>query len=172
MIYKKLDFGNREEFEAAWHIYEASFPQYERRRLETQARAGKDKFYRPMILLEGEDILGIMFYWVFEEFTFLEHFAVDEKYRGSGLGSKILKEFCEKESEVVLEIDPLESETAVRRKQFYERIGFYLNDYDYTHPGYEKDYPEHKLMIMSLGKKLDENEFESFVELRDRHTLV
>lgn len=172
MIYRRLDFSNSEEFEAAWRIYEENFPQYERRRLDTQLRAGKDEFYRPMILLEREEIIGIMFYWAFEEFTFLEHFAVDEKYRGSGFGSRILREFCEKESDVVLEIDPLESEIAVRRKQFYERLGFCLNDYDYTHPGYETDYPEHRLMIMSLGKKLDESEYKRFVERRDNHTLV
>lgn len=172
MHYKRLEIENRDEFEIAWKIYEENFPQYEKRRLDTQLKVSENRLYSPMAIYGQEGILGILFYWTFEDFTFLEHFAIDKMHRGSGLGTSILKEFCEKHEKVILEIDPLESEIAVRRKFFYERLGFCLNDYSYSHPGYEVDYPEHELRIMSLGEKLDKESFQRFLDLRDKYTLV
>lgn len=171
MEFKRFDFENEEELGIVWKIYEESFPQYERRRLDTQIRAHKNDKYRPMAIWEGEEIIGIFFYWEFDEFLFIEHFAIDPECRGSGIGSDILREFCKKGKKVILEIDPLDSEIAVRRKGFYERLGFKLNEYYYTHPGYELDYPEHELKIMSLDKELDEASFNRFLKCRDRYTV-
>ncbi|MDO5708340.1 MAG: GNAT family N-acetyltransferase [Andreesenia angusta] len=174
MKFRLFNIDDMEEIEKVWNIYEESFPQYERRRIETQKRRHDSPYFKPMVIVDDENdkkVNGLFFYWDFEEFIFLEHFAINPKLRGNGIGSRILKKFCKKERMIILEIDPLDTDIAIRRKSFYEKLGFHYNDIEYSHPGYEKDYPEHELKIMTLGKRIDDKTFNNFLQLRDKYTI-
>lgn len=174
MKLKLFDIEDKNDIENVWNIYEESFPQYERRRIETQKKRHDNSYYKPMVILDGKEndkVIGIFFYWDFEDFIFLEHFAINSEFRGEGLGSKMMKEFCKNNKMIILEIDPLETDIARRRKIFYEKLGFVYNEIYYTHPGYEKDYPEHELKLMTLGSELTEETFEKFMYLRNKYTI-
>lgn len=172
MKFRVFDIEDRQDIEKVWNIYEESFPHYERRRIETQKRRHRDDKYKPMVIVNDiDEVYGIFFYWDFDKFLFLEHFAINPNLRGKGLGSKILKDFCKNQKMIILEIDPLDTEIALRRKTFYEKLGFRYNEINYLHPGYELDYPEHELKIMTLGKEIDDKEFQEFLYLRDKYTL-
>jgi hypothetical protein len=73
-----------------------------------------------------------------------------------------LKNCCE-HSSVILEIDPPVDELAVRRKRFYQRLGFKTNSYAHLlHLPYREQFPPHELAVMSYPKYLTEMEYQTF----------
>lgn len=62
----------------------------------------------------------------------------------------------------ILEIDPLTTEIAVRRKGFYERLGFCANPYGHVHPPYHPDCAGHALIVMSRPAPIGEETYRAF----------
>lgn len=142
-------------------LYIDSFPPVERR-----------KFANVEILLEKENVpfhilaatedgklVGFLTYWEFEDFRYIEHFAVDSEMRGKGHGTEILAHFikeCDK-TPVVLEVEmPESSADARRRVDFYMRHCFILwRLVKYVQPPYEEglDSLEMKLMTLQVNDK-------------------
>ena len=86
---------------------------------------------------------------------------MDPNERGAGLGAKILAEVLKTDGRrFCLEVELPETETAKRRIGFYERMGFTLNDFEYSQPPLGKDRKAVALKIMSTGGKLTQTEFE------------
>ena len=137
-----------------------SFPIDEIRPYEEQKELLSDSRYS--IYAEEGGFLGV---WEFDDFLFIEHFAVDKAKRNSGLGSKILTEFLENnEKPVCLEVELPDTDIAKRRIGFYERNGFFLNEFDYFQPPISKGKNIVPLMIMTSNGKISKTIFE---EIRD-----
>ncbi|MCG8399496.1 GNAT family N-acetyltransferase, partial [Bacillus atrophaeus] len=84
--------------------------------------------------------LAFLAVWEFAEFVFIEHFAVSEKARNSGIGGKMLEELArQKAGKVVLEVELPEDSLKKRRIGFYERHGFTFNEYPYIQPPMGED---------------------------------
>ncbi len=78
--------------------------------------------------------------WELGDMAYIEHFAVDPDCRNGGLGGKILQKVIEDtDMRICLEVELPETEMAARRIGFYERNGFYYNDYFYMQPPIQKD---------------------------------
>lgn len=79
-------------------LYSTAFPIFEQRTETQQTRT----FSHPKYHLSGykeEDIfIGFISYWDFQEYIYIEHFAIDRQLRGSGYGSRILKDFISQKS--------------------------------------------------------------------------
>ena len=105
---------------------------------------------RHSLLLDGS---GICLYRAFG------HFARPARcqYGQPGIGG-----FLPEAGRIVLEIDPPETEIAVRRLRFYERLGFVRNDYHYVHPSFQRPYEPHQLVLMSYPKAMTDEECRSF----------
>ena len=98
--------------------------------------------------------------WEFETFIYVEHFAVNPVLRNGGVGSKMLKALTEDaEKMIILEVEPPTEEIAVRRVRFYERNGFFFNDYPYIQPSMGEGRKETPLFLMSTERKIDEEEY-------------
>ena len=107
-------------------------------------------------------LLAFLAVWEFAEFVFIEHFAVSEKARNSGIGGKMLEELArQKAGKVVLEVELPEDSLKKRRIGFYERHGFTFNEYPYIQPPMGEDRHEIPLRIMSAPEPLSEDEFQS-----------
>ena len=88
--------------------------------------------------------------------------------RGHGLGTLILAELAKKNKPIILEIDPLTDDVAVRRKGFYERCGYVANGFAHIHP-YQAANHGHALIVMSHPRALSQAEFDTFtVDLREK----
>lgn len=149
-----------DDFDSIYKIMEKSFPDDERRPYYEQKELLTDSRYS----IHSEDG-GFIASWDFDEFVFIEHFAVDENKRNSGLGSKILTEFlnsCQKL--VCLEVECPDTGIAKRRIGFYERNGFFLNEYDYFQPPISKGKNIVPLMIMTSKGRVSR---ETFEKIRD-----
>ena len=121
-------------WDEAWAIYQNSFPQKEIRSLEDHLQALSDPHYTADGIWSDGRLIGILYYWTAPEYVYIEHLAISPDLRGANMGSRVLEAFCRKAGRIVLEIDPPETEIAVRRLRFYERLGFVRNDYHYVHP--------------------------------------
>lgn len=150
-------------WEQAWEIYEQSFPVFERRLFDNQVEAMKEESYNCVVVVKNDGVVGMIFYWEWEESIYIEHFAIHSDFRGRNYGSTILKEFVESTSKVViLEIDPPIDEISKRRLSFYKQLGFNMNDYDYSHPPYRKTIKPHALKILSYNQYLGEEMYQLF----------
>src|SRR5690554_3594726 len=121
MEFLSIEAGDKERWEKVWELYEDSFPIAERRKVDDHLRACNDERFFPLSAWEGQQLIGLMFFWEWDSYRYLEHLAVNPELRGQGHGSQLLKYLRDSEHTIILEIDPLSNELSVRRLQFYER---------------------------------------------------
>jgi len=157
------------EFKSAWEIYESSFPSDERRNLNQQTELLKNPLYKFFAAYDNGSIVGIIGTWQIVDFVFIEHFAIKEGLRGTGLGTSLLNAFIPGKR-VVLETERPVNDTTRRRIGFYERLGFKLNTYNYTQPAYSPDKKPVPMFLMSCPETLSESEFVGIRRLL--HTVV
>lgn len=155
-MFEKLTLN---EFDEMYAIMEKSFPLDEYRPYKEQKALFENKYYS--VYIEKENMIkGFIAVWNFSDFLFVEHFAVNPDYRNQGIGAQILKKVATAfEKPLCLEVEPPENEITRRRVGFYERNGFFLNEYPYVQPPISKGKNPVPLMLMSSGKLLSETEF-------------
>lgn len=147
-----------------------AFPPKERRSEEDTIAALADPLFRADgIRLDGE-LAGILFWWLWGEVRYIEHLAVAPELRGRSIGAEVLTEFC-RGRRVVLEIEPPEEPIAVRRKHFYERLGFTANPQPYIHPSYGNPAEPHRLVLMSFPAPLTNDEARGFADFVKERVL-
>lgn len=77
------------------NLITTAFPAEEYRALE-QLREYTDKveLFHNNVILEDEQPIGLLTYWNFGEFYYIEHFATDPSMRNGGYGKKTLEYVC------------------------------------------------------------------------------
>lgn len=165
------DIVNDTEFDRAYAIMKASFPNIERRTYAGQKALLNDPRYRLLTETDDEgDLLGFLAAWEFPAFRFVEHIAVDPDTRGGGIGGRMMTAFLAVSPKpVVLEVEPPETELQRRRVGFYERFGFLLNDYAYLQPPLQAGQPDFPLKLMSYPRLLTDAEFDTCRETLYKH---
>ena len=99
--------------------------------------------------LNTRQTLGLLTTWHFEEFIYIEHFAIDPTLRSQGYGSEALKAFIHEHGKpIVLEAEPPTDALSIRRIKFYERIGLTLYDFPYMQPAYTENSHPVELRLM------------------------
>lgn len=134
----------------------SAFPKEERRDTPSQRENTdtNDKFHCGLITDDGEPI-GLITYWNFKQFIYIEHFAIDDKLCGKGYGTEALKLTVEHLAlPVVLEVEiPVKvNDEAFRRIEFYKRQGFSLRKTVYRQPPYRKHEEWLPMKLMTYGK--------------------
>lgn len=157
-----IELLNEKDFERVFEIMESSFPTDEIRTFSEQKELLKRKNYRIFVFKEDEKIIGFIAIYLFKEFVFVEHLAVDKNYRGKQIGTALLKSVGKKEDEVVcLEVELPTTALSERRIEFYKRNGFFLNEYEYFQPSISQGKKKIPLLIMSKNRLLKKEEFEN-----------
>lgn len=140
-----------------------SFPENEYRTYANQKTLLKNPKYH-IITKENEQQKTVAFlaFWTFDEFNFMEHLAVSPTCRGKGTGTKLVSEFISDNFKpIILEIEPPLDNISIKRMEFYKRLGFKLNEYQYFQMPLRKNDSPSELKIMSYPDKLKEEEFEN-----------
>ena len=158
-------------------IYHTSFPIDEQRPIESIAHLIEhdERFVAYAIVNENEDdndaaglqaisqeptaksqyLLGLLTTWHFEEFIYIEHFAIDPDLRSRGYGAQAIKTFIKENGKpIILEAEPPTDELSTRRVGFYKRLGLTLYDFPYIQPAYT---PENNPVELRLMGTLDTN---------------
>ncbi len=149
------------EFDKIYELMKISFPIDEYRPYKKQKDLLNNNKYSIYGLLDAENQIKVFIsLWDFDSFIYIEHFAVNPKYRNEGLGSKILFEIsCIFNKMICLEVEPPEDEMTKRRINFYQRNNFYFNDYQYIQPPMDIGKNFIKLYIMTSKSLINEIEF-------------
>lgn len=158
-IIKRLNKG---DFSAMFNIMSKSFPLDEYRPEKEQLSLFSDERYGVFALYLDQKLSGFLSAWELENFTYFEHFAVDEALRGGGLGSELLNAAVSlsRGGRVCLEVEPPDTDIAARRIGFYKRNGFSLNDYFYLQPPISEGRHAIPLKIMTTRGEISKIEFE------------
>ena len=160
MMLKKLE---GKDFDKVFGLIESSFPIDEYRTYDGQRALLNDPAYEIYVLPGAdESIMAFMAVWELEPFVFLEHFAVDPVYRNNGVGTQLLDELMSMSGKMVcLEAELPDKAMASRRIGFYERSGFFLNEYPYAQPPLAEGRKPVPLAIMSSGRAVSQREFDA-----------
>lgn len=139
-----------------------SFPAEEYRPLE-ELRSytdNKPHFYNNVILNQGTPI-GLLTYWDFTDFHYVEHFAIDPAQRNGGYGKNTLNHLQNLlKSPLILEVENPEEEMAIRRIHFYERQGFTLWETPYLQPPYKEGDSFLPMHLMAYGNLTPDKDFD------------
>lgn len=158
-------------FEAFRDVYTVSFPIYEQRTDIQQREAFSSSHYHLDCYMESERFVGFIAYWTFDEYVYVEHFAINPEMRGCGLGGKILNALINSENKrVILEIDPVTDEMSLARMRFYKSYGFSENAFPHIHPAYRKEYPGHNLLVLTTYGQATAAEYARFFS--DLETVI
>lgn len=154
------------DFDAVFTIMQNSFPSDEHRPYEEQKALLSEPAYHLYGYRDEENRLcAFMAVWEWQEFWFLEHFAVDGSVRSQGIGSRMLQELIRLSPHgICLEAEPPDTELARRRIGFYERNGFFLHPYPYMQPSISAGKNPVPLRIMTASM---EHTPENFTLLRN-----
>ncbi len=162
MEFIRINSKEDKYFDDAMKIYEASFPIFEQRTLKNQIEALENEMYYSSIICENGKLIGIIFYWKYGKYTYIEHLSISPSLRGKNYGSKILRDFCKDNKDTILEIDNPIDEMSIKRLKFYSKIGFKLQDFEHIHPPYRQEYDGHYLKVLSFNRDLSKEEYEEF----------
>lgn len=148
------------DFEEIFSILEEAFPPSERRTKADQKKLMDLEEYTIYGLKEADDLIGFVAEWEGPEYRFVEHFVVNEAFRGNGVGSKLLNEYNElSDKPVVLEVEPPENDIQKKRIRFYKRNGYHLTEYSYVQPTINADIKGVPLVLMTYPDQLTDDRF-------------
>ena len=152
-----------------WPLYESAFPWVERRSEEGLKRVlGRPGFRLERVVDSGTRTpLGLIAWWRFDDFIFIEHIAVYPDLRGQGYGAWIIASLP---TPLVLETEIPHDVDSARRLAFYERLGFGVWSYDYYQPSYHEGLDPVPMRLLGLGTDPSKEAFERYVT--QIHTAV
>ncbi len=156
-----LEKLNKCDFNKMYALLQRSFPLGEYRSYETHRSLLDKPGYTVYARYDDGQIAGILTFWEFEDFAFIEHFAVAPECRNRGVGGQMLKQLQEKLDKMLcLEAEPPVTEIARRRIGFYKRNGFFLNAYPYVQPQLGEGRNAVALQIMTTGGEVSAEIFD------------
>ncbi len=154
MEIQRLTAVNQLYYEDMLQLYQDAFPVEERRPVEklNELVENKKSFVANALVHDGQ-FAGLLNYWEFDSFVYLEHLAMLPQLRGQNLGGMLL-ETLKKDIHLplVLEAERPETEIAARRAAFYQRHGFHVVDKDYMQPPYRAGEDEFPLWLFSTDE--------------------
>lgn len=162
--------SNKDEWYTSFYsIYSKSFPIYEQRSKEQQTKAFENNNYHLECIIQDITLIAFIAYWEFDEYIYIEHFAVNSELRGKNYGTQTLQQFIQRNTKIVLlEIDPVSDDISEKRLRFYENLEFKVNNYEHFHPAYNPKYPSHKLILLSYKNLVSKDQFSTFQnDMRD-----
>ncbi len=175
---------NNSLFDQVYDIMTRSFPNKEIRSYQGQHNLLSDDYYRLYVKLKDNEVITFLSCWEFDDFSFIEHFATKEDYRGHGIGNDFLLDYIKNKivlddnnilisnnkqtndkSNIILEVDPPVTDIAKRRIKFYKKLNFSLNPFYYEQPplGDRKD--SFNLKVMSFPNPLNKQLFKSYTDI-------
>lgn len=160
-------------FGEGWEIYRTCFPLHEQRTPEHQNVAMRSPQFSFRLWLDAGQVVGVMGYWEFERYLYIEHYAVTAARRGSGYGSRILGDLIRSTDKcVIVEIEEICDELTERRWKFYKKLGFVMNPYLHSLPQYRPDgeHREARLHILTYPGAIDRALYDRFA--RDQRQIV
>lgn len=151
----QLNKLNTDSSKPAKQLYEEAFPLEERRPWMSILANNKKECFDFFVIQDGGLFVGIISIWQFDDFNYIEHFAISPMLRSQGFGSKVIELVREKYTKpFVIEVELPENTLAIKRIDFYKRLGFFLRPEDYIQPPYTEGLPFVSMNIMTTDNTI------------------
>ena len=152
----------KENFSFVYKRLIDAFPYEERRDESHEEKCFLKKEFNFCEIIDNNESVGLIVFWLFKEYLFVEHVAINKELRGKGYGSKTFELLKSQYNlPIILEAESPETEMQKKRIKFYENLGFKVNSYDYTQPSYHNAQSV-PLLVLSFPKILSQSEFDLF----------
>ena len=164
LTFRKI--GSADELEPIKDIYLSAFPPHERRTIEgfRQQVEGMEGC-AVHVISTPDTVVGFFILWDFEIFSFVEHMAIDTRYRGQNLGQNVLHHITNAYTKpIILEVEPAMDEDSRRRISFYIRNGFQLLDIPYVQPPYDGVHPGTEMHLMTNTNTFSKSQLSQFIK--------
>lgn len=138
------------EYLFAENLLQTSFPEEEYRELKEQRlNTDNNSLFHNNVIYDKKEPIGIISYWLFNDFCYIEHFAISPEQRNGGYGKIVLEYLNEAiRQPIVLEVELPTTEMSKRRIGFYERLGYKLIQEFYYQPPYRKQNEKLPMYLM------------------------
>ena len=173
--FEKID-ENTKNLEAIKQLYWDAFPFEERIPFYIMVLVGNDRGVEFLSVYDDDIWLGFIHTLVGEKLSYIFYFAIDDRLRRSGYGSKILREYKKMHPRLSLAIEPVEEGSGnikqrKKRLEFYNKNGFETLDTRVVEMGVEFELMGAKSMEIKESdyKSLVKKFFDSFN--RDKRVL-
>lgn len=150
------------EFDQIYDILEQNFIPEECRERETARALLANPDFTVYNTVDGDNNVGFVTVWSFEDFDFIEHFVIYEAYRNKGCGARVLELLKSRGKNLVLEAELPVDGIQKRRIAFYERNGFVQNQHPYVQPPYRQGQNGVPMVLLSCPSEL--SDFENTVK--------
>lgn len=173
ITFDRLTSPHSPHYSAAQELYHSAFPACERRTEDKQREKLRDEAFFAYTIYNKGEFAGILYFWCWDRYSFIEHFATLPTMRGGGVGGVSLELWKEQQTgrTLLLEVEPPRGEIEQRRIGFYERHGFCLNSHYHLHPSYSILTEAHELLVMSFPVPIDAQHFLEFRRYTLQHIL-
>ncbi len=152
------------DFAVCEGLYLDAFPRAERRETAEWRQLADERTdgFRLCAIVREEQCVGLLSYWDFSEFIYVEHFATLPEVRQQGIGGKSIETLLRETAPrpVVLEVELPETAEARRRIAFYERNGLKVVAQDYLQPPYRQGDDWFPLLLMATDEAFADKHFE------------
>lgn len=112
-------------------------------------------------ILEKLVFVGFVTTWNFDQFVFIEHLAIQPEFRGHKFGSLAVEQILLCNKPVILEVELPSNGNAIRRIEFYSRLGFVAwKNSAYTQPSYKPKGNPVPMLLMNHGSFTESDHFE------------
>lgn len=149
-------------FADLFNLYRLSFSRAERRSwagLEYELTYEKQFFANALV--QNDKFAGLFNYWTFENFYYIEHFAIIPAMRGQHIGTEAMEMFKSQTGlPVIMEVEMPEDPASIRRIEFYKKLGFSVLSNHYAQPPYEGDGFLLPMLLMSNDLHFGATHFE------------
>ena len=166
MITTKITDNSHPFYENTYRLYHNSFPAEERRNwAEMELILKTDKRFNMFAFSNDNEFSGFLTFWEFENFVYVEHFAVSNTKRGQGIGTQIMQIFiAEHKLPIVLEVELPENPQAIKRIAFYEKLNFVIISKPYLQPPYDGKSDFLPLLLMTNDSDFGNEHFDQIRE--------
>lgn len=156
----------KEEFDQVYNIFEKSFIPSELRLYNEMLDYFMEQRFKIYGVKDSNIIKAAISVWEFNQFVYIEHFAVDPKYRNQNLGTIMINTIQDMyKRNIVLEVEPITDDMTYRRVEFYKRNQFCFNKYQYIQPPYRPLEEDVVLHVMTYPDPINKDQFTEITSL-------
>jgi hypothetical protein len=147
-----------------YNLYQSSFPEDERRSESSLILMFENPHFFPNIIELNGHYIGLFNFWNFDNFFYIEHFAMEPKMRSKGYGKEFLLKFMHNKM-VVLECEYPTNRLKSRRFSFYQNIGFQSFPFSYIQPSYSADKNAIPMLLLTNSNYVNKDSFDEVSSL-------
>ncbi|MDE5636736.1 MAG: GNAT family N-acetyltransferase [Alistipes sp.] len=162
MEFRRVVSTSTPDYAFVERLMEVAFPAEERReRAAQRLLTDSERRFSCHVVCDGGEPVGFVTWWNFDDFRYVEHFAMSPGVRNRGYGARVMERILDMRpaKPTVLEVELPENDMARRRVGFYERQGFELWPDEYSQPPYSAAGCWVPMRMMAYGNLTRERDF-------------